>query len=246
MGHKDYFSGHSRVYATFRPTYPADLYDFIFSHLKIKITAWDCATGNGQVATYLAQHFERVYATDISQQQIDHAFRRHNIIYSVSAAEHTLFPEHRFDLITVGQALHWIDREEFYREVKRVGKPGSLLAVWGYALLFIEPEIDMIVGDFYMNVVGIYWDDTRRLVEQKYQTITFPFDEIPSPEFSIDVQWTLEHLQGYLECWSATQKFIKVNGFNPVPEVIEKLGKYWNNHETKSVSFPVFLRLGRI
>jgi hypothetical protein len=246
MGQKDYFSDHSKVYATFRPTYPQDLYDFIFSHLNAKTTAWDCATGNGQVASYLAAHFEKVYATDISRQQIDHAVQRHNIVYSVSAAEQTLFPEHRFDLITVGQALHWIDREEFYKEVRRVGKPKSLLAVWGYALLNIEPEIDEIIGDFYMNVVGLYWDDARRLVEQKYQTISFPFEEISSPAFSIDVEWTLEHLQGYLESWSATRAFMKAHNSNPVPDVIKKLGKYWNNEETKPVSFPIFLRLGRI
>lgn len=246
MGHKDYFSGHSKVYATFRPTYPKELYDFIFSHLNERTTAWDCATGNGQVATHLADHFERVYATDISQQQIDHAAARHNIVYSVSAAESTLFPDRRFDLVTVGQALHWFDREEFYKEVKRVGKPGALLAVWGYALLNITPAIDEIIGDFYMNVVGIYWDDARRLVEQKYQTIAFPFEEIPCPTFSIDVEWNTDHLQGYLESWSATRGYMKANGENPVPDIIKKLGKYWNNGEKKSVSFPVFMRLGRI
>ena len=38
--------------------------------------AWDCATGNGQVARYLADYFDEVYATDISQQQLDNAIQK--------------------------------------------------------------------------------------------------------------------------------------------------------------------------
>jgi SAM-dependent methyltransferase len=246
MDKKDYFSAHSGVYAAFRPTYPEELYQFIFSHLEKKIKAWDCATGNGQAAQYLAMNFERVYATDISQQQLDHAVQLPNIEYSVSPAEKTSFADHEFDLITVGQALHWFDQEKFFNEVKRVGKPGSLLAVWGYALLNIEPAIDKIILDFYSGTVGPYWDQARKLVEQQYRTIAFPFDEIPSPIFSIDVDWTLDHLHGYLESWSATQKFIQQNGQDPVPVVIEQLGKYWNKDEVKNVSFPVFMRLGKL
>ncbi|MBO9702916.1 MAG: class I SAM-dependent methyltransferase [Sporocytophaga sp.] len=37
--------------------------------------AWDCGTGNGQVAYELAKTFENVFVTDISKSQIDHARR---------------------------------------------------------------------------------------------------------------------------------------------------------------------------
>jgi ubiquinone/menaquinone biosynthesis C-methylase UbiE len=243
---KDLFSGHSKIYASFRPVYPDALYQFIFQHLKNKNTAWDCATGNGQVAKILSSYFNEVYATDISQQQLDHAFRANNIQYSISAAEQTSFSDAQFDLITVAQALHWFDRDSFYREVKRVGKPGGLLAVWGYALLYIEPAIDTIIMDFYNNTIGPFWDDARRLVEQEYKTIAFPFKEIPAPPFSIDVHWTLDHLTGYLESWSSTQKFIRQKGINPVDAVAETLRKHWAEGESKKVSFPIFARLGVI
>src|SRR5690349_22528590 len=217
MAQKDLFSGHSGIYAAFRPTYPDALYQFIFSHLKDNQVAWDCATGNGQVAQYLSKHVKKVYATDLSQQQIDNAFAADNIEYSVSPAEKTPFLDHQFDLITVGQALHWFNREQFYKEVKRVGKPGALVAVWGYALLFIEPDIDEIITDFYTNIVGPHWDDARRLVENEYKTIAFPFEEIETPPFFIDVEWSLDHLTGYLESWSATQKYMKATNINPIP-----------------------------
>ena len=208
---KDLFSTQSREYAAFRPTYPATLYEFIFQHLREKKCAWDCATGNGQVAHFLANHFEKVFATDISQQQLDQAIRKENIIYSISPAEKTSFPDNQFDLITVGQALHWFDRDKFYDEVKRVGKPGSILAVWGYAFINIEPVIDEIIVKFYHDTVGPYWDPARKLVEEEYKSITFPFEEIPTPGFFISTHWTLAHLAGYLESWSATQKYIKAH-----------------------------------
>jgi ubiquinone/menaquinone biosynthesis C-methylase UbiE len=246
QNHKDYFSSQASVYAAFRPTYPAALYEFIFQHLKHRESAWDCATGNGQVAQYLAGHFGQVYGTDISQKQLNEAKALSNIVYALSPAEKTGFANKQFDLVTVGQALHWFDRPKFYNEVNRVTKSGGLLAVWGYALLYVDSAIDPLVMNFYNNVVGPYWDEARKLVEDQYTTIEFPFEEIPSPEFFIYADWTLAHLAGYLESWSATQKYIKVNQSNPVPQHMRALADLWSPDEVKHVRFPVFLKLGLV
>ena len=247
MKHKDLFSGHAKLYATFRPSYPKELYEFVFQHLSNREAAWDCGTGNGQVANYLADHLEKVFATDISAKQLEEATPRSNIVYSVSPAEETAFVDHVFDLITVGQALHWMNLEKFYSEVKRVGKPGALLAVWGYSILTINPQLDEHLHHFYKKIVGPYWDNARRLVDEEYQTIPFPFEEIKSPRFFITVEWDLNHLAGYLETWSATQKYITENKVNPIPALIEKLRVHWKDAaEVKTVAFPLFLRLGRI
>jgi hypothetical protein len=246
METKDYFSGHSKIYAAFRPSYPQDLYDFIFPYVKNKVTAWDCATGNGQVAKILSLYFEKVFATDISEQQLKNAHHADNIIYSASSAEHTSFDENQFDLITVGQALHWFNVDAFNKEVNRVGKDKSIIAVWGYSNCKIDNTIDKIFSDFYNNVVGPYWDSARRSVEEEYKNIPFPFEQIPSPTFQIKVEWNLDQFTGYLTSWSATQKYIKVNQRNPVDLVKEKLKTHWTVEEMKTVIFPVFLRLGRI
>ncbi len=246
MSKKDYFSGHSKLYATFRPTYPAALYQVIFKHLQSRSSAWDCATGNGQVAQYLSAHFDKVYATDISQQQLDNAYQARNILYSVAAAEKTEFSDQRIDLITVAQALHWFTAEDFYKEVNRVAKPGALLAIWGYNVLSISPEVDRIIEDFYINTTGPYWDERRKLIDDGYQTIPFPFEKISFPKIEMETAWSLEHLTGYLSTWSATQKFIKVNGFDPVIPVYEKLKSYWKKGELKETRFPLFGKIGRV
>src|SRR5690349_11955067 len=223
MNTKDLFSGHSKIYAAFRPTYPEELYQFIFKHVKDKSVAWDCATGNGQAAQRLATDFKKVFATDISQKQLDQAVQIENVFYSVCKAEETSFQDNQFDLITVGQAIHWIDTEKFYKEAVRTSKPGGMLAIWCYSLLSINPEIDKIILEFYTHVVGKYWDQARKLVDEKYKNIPFPFETIPSPEFQIKVNWTIDHLAGYLTSWSATQKYIEVHSVNPVPDLIEKI-----------------------
>lgn len=244
MAEKDYFSGHSRLYAAFRPIYPEELYQFIFKHVTSRDAAWDCATGNGQVAQYLSAHFNRVEATDISRQQLDHAHQAGNIFYSVQPAEKTDFPNQAFDLITVGQAIHWFDLEKFFTEVKRVAKPDSVLAVWGYSICSVNPEVDKHFHHFYHHVVGPYWDSARKMVEEEYRNLEFPFQQIETHKFSLAVEWTLEQFAGYLTTWSATQKYIRANHHNPVPKVIDQLKAHWGSK--KVVTFPIFLKLGTV
>jgi SAM-dependent methyltransferase len=241
---KDLFSGHANQYAAFRPAYPKSLYDFIFSYVKNFDACWDAGTGNGQVARDLSARFKKVMATDISVKQIENAYQSENIFYSI-AGETTHFSEKSFDLICVGQAIHWFDREKFYAEVKRVAKPGAIIAVWGYGLLAIDPAIDLLVKDFYLNIIGPYWDAERKLIDQEYKTISFLFSEIETSSFSFSVQWTLPELQGYLSTWSSVQKYILEKNTNPVQGLVNQIQQLWK-FEKREIQFPLFLRLGRV
>lgn len=242
---KDNFSRQAGLYAKYRPTYPQELFDFIFKHIPEKKSVWDCATGNGQAATELARSFEKVYATDISAKQIDKAQLAPNIFYSVQPGERTNFPDNTFDLITISQALHWMKFDAFYTEVKRVAKPGSWIAAWMYALLKISPGIDDLIAHHHNETLGGYWDYERKYVDANYTTVPFPFEEIACPLFEIKYEWTLEELEGYLNTWSALQKFMEVNKFNPVDELIVKIGQIRSTPKMK-ISFPVYLRMGKI
>ena len=242
---KDNFSRQADTYAKYRPTYPQELFDFIFSCIKNNDAAWDCGTGNGQAAKELSKHFKKVYATDISQKQIDKAYKSDNIIYSLQPAEQTNFTDNSFDLIAISQALHWFKFEEFYAEVKRVVKNNGIIAAWCYSLPTISKEIDHIINtELYKNTLGQYWDDERQYVDDHYTTIPFPFEEIKSPPFQIISEWTVNDLQGYINSWSALQKFITTNNYNPVDKFIEQVRPYWK--EKIKIVFPVHLRMGVI
>lgn len=243
---KDNFSSNSEAYARFRPGYPDELFDYLYSIVPGRQNAWDCGTGNGQVARELAKRFQVVCATDISQSQLDNAVRCPNITYSRQPAEKTDFKADSFDLITVAQAVHWFDFDKFYREVKRTAAAGAWLAVMGYGRIRISAEIDPVITRFYEKVVGPFWDPERRYIDDHYKTIPFPFSEIVTPEFTISGNWQVEHLLGYLNTWSAVKHFIRENGYNPVNRLEEEVRALWGENAMRAVEFPVLLRLGGI
>jgi ubiquinone/menaquinone biosynthesis C-methylase UbiE len=241
---KDNFSTGSDQYAKYRPSYPAGFYDLLRKLVKNKLCAWDCGTGNGQVAYELSTYFRKVYATDISQTQLDNALPRVNIEYSVQPAEKTNFPDQFFDVIVVAQAIHWFDFDKFYREVNRTLKEDGFLFVVGYGRFSISPGIDCIINDFYFNVIGSFWDKERRYIDENYKTIPFPFKEVEIPPIAHSYRWSLEHLIGYLETWSAVKHFIKGKEYDPVTHLRASLEKEWGLENTKEVKFPLLLRVG--
>lgn len=244
---KDHFSTQSSDYSKYRPEYPQELYDFILSEVKERKIALDCGTGNGQAAVILSQYFEKVYATDPSAEQIKNATQKSNIEYRIASAENSTLYEKSVDLITVAQALHWFDFDKFFGEVRRVSKPGAVLAVWSYENCFVSEAIDKVFLHFYNEILGNYWAYERKHVENAYLSIPFPFLEVKEKVFYMKKQWNLSNFMGYLSTWSAVQKYIKINGKNPLELVAADFEKAWiNPTAVKEVSFPVTVKTGRI
>ncbi|MBL7711661.1 MAG: class I SAM-dependent methyltransferase [Chitinophagaceae bacterium] len=243
---KDNFSNHADLYASYRPEYPASLYRYILSIVPGRDCAWDCGTGNGQVAAGLSPFFKTVYATDISAAQLQHAQQKENITYTQQEAEHTRFPAACFDLIIVAQAVHWFDFERFYAEVRRTAKPGGVLVVTGYGLPGIDEGIDRLLQHFYTAITGPYWDPERKYIDEAYKTIPFPFDKIEAPELVHRLLWTREQFTGYLNTWSAVQHYIKDKGYNPITLIEQELHTLWPESGPKTVRFPILLRAARI
>lgn len=244
---KDLFSNQASLYAQYRPSYPGELYEFILQQVPHPQQAWDCATGNGQAAVELARYFEKVMATDISEKQLQQAIPNEKITYSISTAEQTSFSDNSFDCITVAQAYHWFQFDAFEKEVKRIAKPGAVVAIWGYSLVVCEDEaLNTIIKSFYHDTVGAYWDKERRYIDDHYTTVPFPYEVLPSKEFQITVQWNRQQLIGYFNTWSSVQHFIKANQYNPVDELATVIEKAWPGEDVKSFYFPLFLKLGKV
>ena len=244
---KDNFSVQAKLYASFRPHYPQAVYDFIFSIVNNFDTVLDCATGNGQAAVVLAARFEKVYATDISEKQLAQAPALPNITYKVERAEQTRFADNSFDLITVAQAIHWFNFEEFYAEVKRLLKPSGIIAVIGYGLIRINPAIDTWIDNYYHNIVGPYWDKERRYIDEEYKTIPFPFNEMRSPQLFMDYNWNKDQFIGYLHTWSALQHYAKANHDSPLTNaLLAELDRVWGDGAVLPIRFPLFLKVGRV
>jgi len=244
---KDHFSGVAGHYAHFRPRYPAGLFDYLAGLVPKNSMVWDCAAGNGQATLDLAARYDKVIATDASREQIAAAAPHANVEFRVATAEHSGLPDAAVGLITVAQALHWFDLVRFYSEASRVLVSGGVLAVWAYGINRVEDVVvNELVKDYYANIVGPYWPPERKLVEEGYRSIPFPFGEITPPAFRMEAHWTLDELLGYFSTWSATSRFIKARGFNPLDPLAAEMAKVWGDkNSTRLVVWPLAVRVGR-
>jgi len=157
----DHFSRQSSHYRDSRPGYPPALYGFLGSAVARAETALDCATGSGQAAVDLSDRFAEVIAFDLSARQVAQAAAHPRVHYLVADAAQLPLPDRRVDLVTVAQALHWLDLPAFYAEVRRIARPGAVVAAWTYGLMRVAPAIDAIVDRLYTEIVGAYWPPER-------------------------------------------------------------------------------------
>ncbi|MBA3345211.1 MAG: class I SAM-dependent methyltransferase [Gemmatimonadales bacterium] len=246
-GFADHFSIIAAEYAAYRPRYPEPLFDSLAALAPRRDLAWDCATGSGQAAVGLARLFDRVIATDASRSQVERATPHPRVSYSQASAEASGLPAGSAALITVAQALHWLDLPGFYAEARRVLAPGGLLAVWTYGRHRVDGgPIDALLNQFYDQIVGPYWAPERRHVESGYRTLPFPFDELALDVPPMVACWTLPQMLGYMGTWSAVVRCAEVTGSNPVPALGDRLAPHWNaGAPVRRLEWPLYVRAGR-
>ncbi len=247
------FSTVAREYAEFRPGYPPGLFEWLARACQLREIAWDCGCGSGQASIPLAAHFDRVHATDAAPAQIRAATTHPKVTYSVAPAERSGLADASVDVVTVAQALHWFDVEAFHAEARRVMRPGALVAEWTYPRpQFVDPALDRVFGDFHAQVMGPYWPPERRHVEAHYRTLPAPpaalgFEEVKAPDFSIELQWPLQQVTGYVRSWSATARFRERKGMDPVPLLLGALAPLWpRGVATVGLRMPLVLRAARL
>jgi ubiquinone/menaquinone biosynthesis C-methylase UbiE len=243
---QDHFSKHAGQYAQYRPKYPDEIYAYLASIAPGHTLAWDCGTGNGQAAIGLAKYFDKVHATDASVEQISLSTPHPKVDYQLEPAENVSLNTSSADLVTVAVAIHWFDFGEFYREAKRVLRPNGILSAWTYNLTEISPEIDQLIRQYYSEILGGYWPERIRYIEERYQTIPFPFKEITPPSFEMEIHWDLNQCAGFLDSWSAAQRYKAQSGSHPLELIWPELVSAWGGgNETRRVRWPLHFRIGR-
>jgi SAM-dependent methyltransferase len=249
---KDLFSPQAVDYARFRPVYPEALFTWVAAQAPGRGLAVDVGAGSGQASGALAAHFQRVLAIEPSAAQLASALRLDRVEYRVGSAEATGAADGSADLIVAAQAFHWFRPEPFYAEVRRVLRPGGCLALWCYGLTHVTAEIDAAIFALYEGVLGRYWEPERRQVEQGYATAVVPFTELAAPAFTMSVEWTLEHLLGYLRTWSALRRYQREHG----PDADDAAGalqaafgdiiRAWGKVPSRPIRWPLSLRAFRV
>ena len=244
---KRHFQTGGKGYAQYRPTYPPELAKTLASNCSNHQLAVDVGCGNGQLSTLLADHFKQVIASDISEDQLANAASRPNIHYRHEAAESISIDDNTADLIIAAQAAHWFDLPRFYSEVRRISKPGAILALISYGVPHIEGAANPCFQRFYWQKTTPFWPPERQHVETAYAKLSFPFELLRFPELSIQRDWNFEQLMGYLKTWSATQRAFAEGQSELLNEFGEELATTWGAPETqRRVSWPIAVKLGRL
>lgn len=239
----DHFSTIAARYATYRPGYPAALVE-AFVDRAATGTAWDIGCGSGQLSVALAERFDRVIATDPSQAQLDAAQAHPRVEYRCSSAEVSGLPDASIDLAVAAQAAHWFDWPRFVVEVGRVARPGALIALVSYGNL----DLAGAIGDElrrYREVVAPYWPPERVHVDNGYRDLALPWPMLDAPVIEMTATWSRDELLGYVQTWSATVKLVEREGRARVIAMCERVAATWPDDETRTIRWPLTLRLAR-
>jgi len=241
------FSPVARAYSRYRPSYPAELFAWLASLVERHDLAWDTATGSGQAAIGLAEHFDRVIATDLSAEQIRHAAAHPRIGYRVAGAEASGIAPHSADLVVAAAALHWFHLPKFYAEAARVLRPGGVIAAWTYHVAHVEPPFDEVLWPFCRDVVRPYFADGARLVEERYEGIGLPGTPIDCPPFAASANWNAGEIADFVGTWSGVQAYIAAHGEDPVKKLRPDIDRICGSKSAvHTLRWPLYLKASRM
>ncbi|WP_245595774.1 class I SAM-dependent methyltransferase [Marinomonas ushuaiensis] len=242
------FDGHSStIYSRTRPMYPAELYYWLSQQVSPSSTVWDCACGTGQASVDLATYFNHVEASDISVSQVTAATPHRKVHYQVFPAEKTHYPDNHFDMICVAHALHWFDLDTFWKEVRRVLKPGGIFVCWGYNWLEIGEAEDKVISEIILPELDAYWPIQSQLLRNQYRDIELPFELMKVPEFELSCFWSVTQALDFIRSWSASQLRIQDKGDEFLTKALPALLAAWSEPKKKQeIRLPFFVKAGRM
>lgn len=240
----DHFSSVATHYASNRPQYPPELFEWLAFLTSDHDRALDVGTGSGQAAVHLSRHYQEVIATDPSAAQLAGAIRTHRVTYEQANAENSGLPSASVDLLTAATAAHWFDHAAFHAEVRRVLKPGGVLAVWHYGEACVTPSVDAVMEQVRSRVEE-YWPVGREHVRSGYTTLPFPFPDLSGqPSFACRMLWPAERFLGYVDTWSAMGRATNALGQDPLGDLRDELRRAWGDTE-RWIEWPLIVRVGR-
>lgn len=246
-GSRNWFDRGGQAYARFRPEYPGELAAYLAALAPDARLVVDVGCGNGQLTGQLAEHFAAVVGLDPSADQVANAAPRANVDYRCAPAERMPLADHSASLITAAQAAHWFDLPAFYAEVRRIAKPGAVLALISYGVLQLDEQLDARFQQFYWQEIGPYWPAERQLVDSGYATLDFPFAPLTPPAMAIRLDWNLAEFLGYIATWSAVRRAREAGREDILQRFASDIAQIWGDPGSRrEVVWPINMRVGRV
>lgn len=251
----------TKRYVDVRPKYPDQWFSKLSALTSGHALAWDAGTGTGQAAVAVAEHYERVVATDVSEPMLKQGIPHPRVQYlhtpsSLSEDETVamLGGENSIDLITVATAIHWFDIPKFYSVAKRVlRKPGGVIAVWTYTdIIGVNPEVER-VSRHLREACKSYWKPGVQYVFEEYRNLLFPFEGVglgcEGQPFQLDMprEMSFESFLS-LQRTSSAIAAAKQNGVDLLTDdVVKEFEAAWGGSDlVRTVNSKVFMLAGTV
>lgn len=135
----DLFAGTASYYARYRPGYPAAVLDRIRAAFGLDGTGrlLDLGCGTGELARALHADVAEAVGVDVSPEMLAEARRQSaragiaNVRWHGMPAEEISAALGRFRLVTLGNAFHWMRRDEVLDRAYDLLEPGGGIAILG-------------------------------------------------------------------------------------------------------------------
>jgi ubiquinone/menaquinone biosynthesis C-methylase UbiE len=136
--YKNYFTPKTAAerFAKGRPRFHSFVIEKIKEFLPLEKPlsfALDVGCGTGFSTTALKEIAQKVIGLDISAEMLAWTEEEKGVEYILASAENLPLCGDKFDLITISQAIHWVNKDNFFKEADRILKPeGWLIAYDNY------------------------------------------------------------------------------------------------------------------
>jgi len=129
------FTGFANVYDQYRPSPPPVLLDMLpqtASVARPRLVV-DLGSGTGLSTRFWAEHAEEVIGVEPSddmRQEAEAKTAAGNVSYRTGFSHETGLPDACADIVTVSQALHWMDPQPTFEEAARILREGGVFAAY--------------------------------------------------------------------------------------------------------------------
>lgn len=199
--------GHiAEEFERYRPDYPPELFERILAAVprNVRERAVDLGAGTGKSTRALLPHFREVIAVEPDSGMVA-KLRKESpevVVHNVTAEDFSQ-PASTVDLVTVGNALHWMDLQRVFANVHAWLRSGGIFAVYDRPLPKTVPAIDAIVLGEMRGPWKPYRDQRLRYDknwEEKVRTAP-GFQIVESMKFSYFLPMTPSAFTGF---WRST------------------------------------------
>ena len=248
----DHFSSGGKDYARHRPAYDPTTFETLKGLAPSDDCAWDVGTGNGQAARHLVGHFQRIVATDISADQLRHAALHERIHYVQERAENCTLRDGSVDAIVATATAHWLHLPAFYDQVRRVARPGAVIALLSYGVAPSDPALANVISRFVLEILrpASSWPKEIDHVLSGYGDFRFPFDEVDVQVPAAVTHGNLQDLVWMMRTWSISRTYQDAEGKDPVDLIVPEVTEAWRQNgdpeDPRSLHWPVRGRVGRV